>query len=123
MGNQTTAALNLVPADKRASWRMHRVEADETFAAVAKRYGVSAVNLLAANKLSEPKVEIGDRLLIPAASRPEPVTRRIAARSTAGKTSAHTATSRKGKTAGKTAAGPASKPAKAAAIVASASRR
>jgi membrane-bound lytic murein transglycosylase D len=83
MGNQTTAALARVPEDKRASWRMHRVETGETVAAIAKRYSVQPASLLAVNKLSEPTAETGDWLLIPAAARPEPVTRRIQSRASA----------------------------------------
>lgn len=125
MGNETLAVLNMVPAEKRASWRMHRVETDETFASIAKRFGVQPANLMAANKLSEAKTESGDRLLIPAAPRPEPVTRRITARASASHaTTAHARPHIQSRTSGKspvkTAASSTAKP---AAILASAAQR
>jgi membrane-bound lytic murein transglycosylase D len=43
------AALNVIPADRRDSWRVHRVEQGDTFTAVAKRYGTSAELLSSAN--------------------------------------------------------------------------
>ena len=39
---QLEAALRVIPADRRDSWRVHRVEPGDTFAAVAKRYGTTA---------------------------------------------------------------------------------
>ena len=92
MGSQTTAALARVPAEKQASWRMHRVESDETVATIAKRYGVQAANLLAVNKLSDAKG--GDRRLAVDPHRspgrtgnaPHPTARATASRSTHGKT-------------------------------------
>jgi membrane-bound lytic murein transglycosylase D len=78
-GNQLVAALQLVPAEHRDSWRMHRVGAGETLAMIGKRYGATPGSILAANNLAgnlrsvEP-VE-GDRLLIPAVMRAEPPAR------------------------------------------------
>src|SRR5581483_11407029 len=42
-------ALRVIPADRRDSWRVHRVEDGDTFAAVAKRYGTTADLLASAN--------------------------------------------------------------------------
>ena len=46
---QLEAALRVIPADRRDSWRVHRVEPGDTFAAVAKRYGTTADVLSSAN--------------------------------------------------------------------------
>jgi membrane-bound lytic murein transglycosylase D len=66
------ASLEMMPAEKRALWRMHRVVDGETLADVGKRYGV-AVNLIAAaNKLPAGDPVPGDLLVIPAAARSSP---------------------------------------------------
>ncbi len=44
-----TAALDQVPLEHRASWRLHRMETGETLASVAKRYGSSAKLIETAN--------------------------------------------------------------------------
>jgi membrane-bound lytic murein transglycosylase D len=46
---QLEAALRVIPADRRDSWRVHRVEPGDTFAAVAKRYGTTPEVLSSAN--------------------------------------------------------------------------
>jgi membrane-bound lytic murein transglycosylase D len=46
---QLEAALKVIPADRRDSWRVHRVEPGDTFAAVAKRYGTTPEVLSSAN--------------------------------------------------------------------------
>ena len=46
---QLEAALRVIPADRRDSWRVHRVEQGDTFAAVAKRYGTTPDVLSSAN--------------------------------------------------------------------------
>jgi len=91
-GNQLLAALQLIPAEHRISWRVHRVGAGETLAAIGKRYAALPSSILAANHLSSVQTAEGDRLLIPAALRVEaPVRRTTAARTrtTAARTSAH----------------------------------
>jgi membrane-bound lytic murein transglycosylase D len=75
-GNQLMAALQLVPAERRTAWRMHQVETGETLAAVAKKYGVTASGIVAANNLKSGDAVAGDRLLIPAVARPETPARR-----------------------------------------------
>jgi membrane-bound lytic murein transglycosylase D len=66
-GNQVMAALQVVPPEHRDAWRMHRVGAGETLAAIAQRYKTSPGAIATANKLvaSAETVE-GDRLMIPA---------------------------------------------------------
>ena len=110
------AALSVIPADRRDSWRVHRVEQGDTFAAVAKRYGTSAELLSSANHDQLP--EAGMFAAVPASypGDPKPVVKRTAkvpARKTAKRVSgkrvsAKTASSRKAakpavRTAGKTA--------------------
>jgi spore germination protein YaaH len=73
---QVAATLQLVPVERRASWRMHRVESGETLAEIGKHFGVAASSIVTANNLHSQEMSEGDRLLIPAASRPEPVAKR-----------------------------------------------
>jgi membrane-bound lytic murein transglycosylase D len=85
-GNQLLATLQLIPAERRVAWRMHRVGAGETLAVIGKRYGVTTSSILAANKLNGDEALEGDRLVIPAVLRTAPAAapaRRPAARTTA----------------------------------------
>jgi membrane-bound lytic murein transglycosylase D len=102
-GNALAAALQLVPAESRDAWRMHRVAAGETLASIGQRYVVPASRILAVNKLDSPGAVEGDRLLIPAA-RPAAAAKRVGVRTTA----------RKGASPTKAGKPPASKPATAA---------
>jgi membrane-bound lytic murein transglycosylase D len=94
-GNQLLAALQLIPAEHRDSWRVHRVGAGETLAAIGKRYAALPSSIVAANGLSSAQAAEGDRLLIPTALRVEaPVRRTTVARTsgaqtTVARTSAH----------------------------------
>jgi len=74
-GKQAMATLQLVPPEHRDSWRMHQVEAGETVAAIARRYGATPASLLAANRLTSGEAVEGDRLLIPVALRVQPPAR------------------------------------------------
>jgi len=84
-GNQVLAALQLVPAEHRNSWRAHRVGAGETLAGIGKRYAALPGSIVAANHLSAAEAAEGDLLLIPAALRVEAPVRRT----TAAPTSTH----------------------------------
>jgi membrane-bound lytic murein transglycosylase D len=128
-GAAVADALDTVPADRRASWRMHSVGPDETLASIGRLYGVSAASIEAANDLSGKTPAVGDRLLIPSVPRVEP---RIAtARSGSRRPVAAHAAPHKGSTASRSAAKPAAGKAvaqaahskKTAVIVASASTR
>ncbi len=67
--NRLTAGLGQVPLERRATWRLHRVEAGESLAMIAKRFG-SAPNLLeAANTGSGAGAAPGDLLVVPVANR------------------------------------------------------
>jgi membrane-bound lytic murein transglycosylase D len=91
-GPKLTAALALVPAEHRAAWRLHRMVAGETLAAIGTRFGVSTASLLASNRLPGQAAVEGDLLVIPAAARPEPALRRgVSRRMVAGRTGVHTA--------------------------------
>jgi membrane-bound lytic murein transglycosylase D len=90
-GMQVAAALQLVPSERRASWRMHRVENGETLAAIGKRFGVPAASIATANHLQASEAAEGDRLLIPAAPRAEPAARAAAKRPTT-RTASHRTT-------------------------------
>jgi LysM repeat protein len=70
---QVAQDLEMVPMDKRGTWRMYRVQAGETLAVVGKKFGQSASAVAKANDL-EPNMELkdGQKLLIPAAYK-EPV--------------------------------------------------
>lgn len=93
MGSQVTEALATVPLEHRSSWRMHRVAADETLAAIARRYGVSPASISEANHLAAKTPVEGDRLVIPAAPHMEPA-HATSARAGARGTTAHRAVAR-----------------------------
>jgi len=99
---QLEAALRVIPADRRDSWRVHRVEPGDTFAAVAKRYGTSPDVLSSANhdQLPEagsfaavPVAYPGDAKPVKVASRKS--TAKPATKKTSAKTVASTPASRK----------------------------
>jgi membrane-bound lytic murein transglycosylase D len=97
---QLEAALRVIPADRRDSWRVHRVEPGDTFAAVAKRYGTSPDVLSSANHDQLP--EAGAFAAVPVAypgdAKPVKVASRKPAASkkkTSAKTVASTPASRK----------------------------
>jgi membrane-bound lytic murein transglycosylase D len=59
-------AIAEIPPDKRTAWRYHRVQPDDTLAALAKTYHVSAADIAFVNQL-EPTADISgeDALIIP----------------------------------------------------------
>jgi membrane-bound lytic murein transglycosylase D len=65
--DQVQAALEKVPAEVRASSRMHRVEAGENLAAIARRYNASVGMIASVNTGTQ--VAEGDLIVIPAAYR------------------------------------------------------
>jgi len=66
---QVVAALETIPTEKRASWRIHRVSEGDTLEAIAKRYNMPVSAISAANNVTE--AELGDVLAIPTASQVE----------------------------------------------------
>jgi len=84
--NRVVAAIDSVPAEKRAAWKFHRVEQGETVASIAKKYRMQQASLAAANTaIGDSSPEVGDLLLVPASfvdSAKPVVTRRPVARTT-----------------------------------------
>jgi membrane-bound lytic murein transglycosylase D len=66
---QITATLQTIPPQRRASWRIHRVEEGDTLDAIARRYRLPVTAIAAANNTDD--AEIGDVLVIPTASQME----------------------------------------------------
>jgi membrane-bound lytic murein transglycosylase D len=88
MADQLRADLKLFPEDRRASWRMHRVETGETLASIARKYQLPVTSLESANRLGAVGPQAGDRLIIPASfHEPAPL-----------RTSAHSKTPHRGLT-------------------------
>jgi len=77
-GSELSAALQMIPSDRRASWRMHRVAAGETLASIAHSYGMAPAAIAAANSLQSGVPLAGDRLLIPVAYHPPAAVRHAA---------------------------------------------
>ncbi len=62
-----SAALEQIPADRRPSWRVHRVQSGETLAQIAREYRASLSAIENANNITGAEPDAGERLLIPAA--------------------------------------------------------
>ena len=80
-GDEVMASLQLIPAEHRASWRIHRVVAGETLASITKQYRLPLSSLIAANRLEKPEAVEGDQLIIPVnapAARPQRTAHRAA---------------------------------------------
>ena len=78
-GSMLSASLQMIPADRRASWRMHKVASGETLASIGKHYGMTASSIAAANGMKTDSPATGDHLLIPVAYRtPAPAVARHA---------------------------------------------
>lgn len=70
-GRTVAAAIEAVPEDKRAAWRLHRLSSTDTLASIARQYSTAANSILAANQLDSSFFEApedGEMLLIPAAA-------------------------------------------------------
>ncbi|MEK7408515.1 MAG: transglycosylase SLT domain-containing protein [Acidobacteriota bacterium] len=67
-GAALTAVLDAVPAERRNSWRAHRVGEGETLAAIAGRHRLPEKSILAVNGALSDGLQAGDLLLIPAAA-------------------------------------------------------
>jgi len=79
-GEATTIAYGDLPAGKRVSYREHVVRNGETLGAVAKRYGVSKADIIAANpRIRGNTIRAGQNLVIPTLGPlPAEVTRQLA---------------------------------------------
>lgn len=61
------AALNMIPPDKRASSRTHRVQDGETLATIAARYRTAPGSIAAVNRAAMDDLRTGDLVVIPVA--------------------------------------------------------
>lgn len=65
-GPRARRDLAKVPADKRLTWRRHRVQRGETLGHIARQYGTSVNDIARLNKLGDVHlIRPGDQLLIP----------------------------------------------------------
>ncbi len=69
---EVMAAIETVPAEKRAAWRLHRVAPGENLAAIAKQYNAAISQIVVANNLGSADPAPGDRLVIPSVLREAP---------------------------------------------------
>lgn len=76
------AALELVPREKRETWRLHKAQEGETLAALARRYGATPAALAAANGARMTEPEPGEWVVIPYTPRPAVAPRKPAAKKT-----------------------------------------
>jgi membrane-bound lytic murein transglycosylase D len=63
------AALDAIPPERRASWRIHRVAEGDTLESIARRYRVPVNGIVSANDSAE--AEIGEVLVIPTSTQLE----------------------------------------------------
>jgi membrane-bound lytic murein transglycosylase D len=93
-GDQLMASLEMIPSDRRTTWRLHEVLPGETLASIGKQYGLSVSTLIATNRLEKPEAAEGDRLLIPLSAHADargPSSRRATVRRAANGTKARRA--------------------------------
>jgi peptidoglycan lytic transglycosylase D len=63
-----SAEIADIPPDKWVSWRRHRIETGETLTSIAKKYHVTAVAISEANNIDRhAALDVGEKLIIPAA--------------------------------------------------------
>jgi len=104
------AAFSVVPANRRDSWRLHRVQDGETFAALAKKYSAQAGPLSSANHdllpgagewAAIPLAYPGDRVAKPVTARRRTGSGGTAAKTTVAKTATGKTTAAKTRTTAK----------------------
>jgi len=79
-GSYLMAAMQTIPSERRASWRMHTVETGETLASIGKRYRTTPGTIAAVNNMQSQSPAVGDHLLIPAAYHETESVRTVAAK-------------------------------------------
>ena len=73
-----SAEIADIPPDKWVSWRRHRIEAGETMSSIAKKYRVTPAAISDANNLDRhAALEVGEKLIIPAAAPAESKSRLV----------------------------------------------
>jgi hypothetical protein len=117
------AGLEMIPAERRASWRAHRAEAGDSLALLATRYRATIASIHAANGITGEELNPGSLVVIPAA--PQPVFAKVvkppvrtAARRTTGKSTVPVRTAARGAVPAKPLAKAAVKPVRKAATTA-----
>jgi len=91
-GSNVMAALEAIPAEKRTSWRFHRVGGSDTMSAIARQYGTSEKSIATANRVEEITPEAGDLLVVPVSY---PDSKPVVARSTKSSSSKARASTKK----------------------------
>src|SRR6266852_4789047 len=72
------AEIAAIPPEKWVSWRRHRIEEGETLSAIARRYRVTPTAIADANSIDgRTPLHAGDKLIIPAAAHPQPVSGKL----------------------------------------------
>jgi membrane-bound lytic murein transglycosylase D len=89
-GNDVLAALESIPAERRASWRVHRVEPGENVTSIARLFSATPSQILTVNNLTDAEVAAGTRLVIPAVYHEPVAAARKPAAHTAAKPATHT---------------------------------
>jgi membrane-bound lytic murein transglycosylase D len=91
------AALRVIPADRRDSWRVHKVETGDTFAGIAKLYNADAAVLSAANheQISDPGTFIAVPVAYPGDRPAKVAPKKTAVKKTPGKSAASARTAKK----------------------------
>jgi membrane-bound lytic murein transglycosylase D len=64
------AGLEMIPSERRASWRAHRTESGESLAVLATRYHTTVAQLQSANHLTDEEPNAGSLLIVPAVAQP-----------------------------------------------------
>jgi membrane-bound lytic murein transglycosylase D len=73
-----SAEIADIPADKWVSWRRHRIEAGETLTSIAKKYRLTPAAISDANNLDRhAALDVGGKLIIPAAAPAESKSRLV----------------------------------------------
>jgi len=72
-GERFIAEIAAIPPEKWVSWRRHRIAEGETLSGIAQKYHVAPGAVADANELDlHAELRVGDKLIIPAAARPQP---------------------------------------------------
>lgn len=81
-GDLVATMLRTIPAERRASWRVHRVGAGDTLATIGRQYGEAPASILQVNDLEAAEPTVGDLLFIPKALPAAPAAKASARRRT-----------------------------------------
>jgi membrane-bound lytic murein transglycosylase D len=69
-GPALMAGLEMVPAERRASWRAHRIQPGDSLASLATRYRTSVASLQSANGTADGDLNPGSLIVVPAVAQP-----------------------------------------------------